>query len=334
LREVADALLAETRAVADTIHRDRELACAKVAAVARAATQLVLLGEHEHARPFFDQLVRAEHDRDGLLDGAAEARIATARYYEALDCGDLGAATEHARRAVVACERVGDRRGACTHRGEVGWALVELGAHVEAIETLRAVLEDAAALGHLHYPTAAALQNLGVALARIGRLEEARSAEEEAIELLRGDPRMEGEARAILAEILVASGDLDRAAAQLGRAHELPLPLPIRVQVMATAAQLWRLRGDHARALEEARRSVNLLADGRDVPSEARARLVLVELLAERGLAEDAATALQMAHDRLQARAARITDRDARARYLADVPENVRILELGRELLE
>jgi len=228
---------------------------------------------------------------------------------------------------------VGDLRSAVTNRGEFGFTQVELGAYEEAVRTLREVLDFADRLGRLAYARLAAQQNLGIALARLGRLEEARAAELFALEASRasGDARMEGDSRAILAEIHLLAGELDDAQMQARAAIDvLAVAPPARAAAFAVHAQIELARGDVATAATSARQAHQLLEQLHALyTGESLVRLIWAEVLHASGHAADAAEAIATARDRLLVRAHRITDPHLRRCFLENVRENARTLALA-----
>jgi tetratricopeptide (TPR) repeat protein len=228
---------------------------------------------------------------------------------------------------------VGDLRSAVTQRGEFAFTQVELGAYDQATRTLREVLEVADRLGRLHYATVTAKQNLGLALARLGALEEARAVEGEALGAFeaKGDKRMEGGSRIILAEILMHAGELDSARNEAVTAvRVLSATPPAKAHALAMAAQINLARGDVPAALDDAQSAKGLLDEiGVLDEGESLVRLVWAEALHAGGRADEAQEAIADARDRLMTRAERIRDPALRKSFLENVPENAKTLELA-----
>ncbi|MEI8256539.1 MAG: hypothetical protein WCJ30_12775 [Deltaproteobacteria bacterium] len=184
---------------------------------------------------------------------------------------------------------------------------------------------------------AAARQNLGLALARTGSFDEARTVETAALEVFRtsGNRRMEAASSSYLAHILFLAGDLDaaerEARAAIALASEPPLLPPSRAEGLAGLAQVLLAKGGHAEALEAAREAMDLLdAIGGIDGGEGGIRLVWAEALHSRGELDAARSAIAAARERLLAAAAKIDDEAVRRMYLERVPDHARTLELAR----
>ncbi len=176
--------------------------------------------------------------------------------------------------------------------------------------------------------------NLGFALGRLGRLDEARRVEAEAVEAFRarGDRRMEGASRTYLARILLLACDLDGAESEARAALTLLESLPpLRPAALATLAEVLRTRGQPDQALATAREA----AAGVDIEEgETLVRLALARALDESGDRAAARAAIATARDRLLGRAAKIRDPAAREKMLRNDPERVETLALAAAWLE
>jgi tetratricopeptide (TPR) repeat protein len=217
------------------------------------------------------------------------------------------------------------------HRGNIGYALAELGAYERAEAALRETLLMAA---HIDHPVAASVarQNLARVLLRLGRVDEAIATARQA----ESDPsvltavRLRGAALTYLAEALAARGDDVEASRVVDRAVELLRDVPpSRPQVLAVRARLQLGRGDPAAALDDARLAMRGVEDGDIDEGEMAVRLVLVEALVATGRLAAAAEALAEAMRRLEERAARIRDESLRASFLEAVPEHARLRALA-----
>ena len=99
----------------------------------------------------------------------------------------------------------------------------------------------------------------------------------------------------------------------------------------AALARAHAARGELDEALDLAQAAVAAFdADRALGEDETAARLVLVEILQRRGDTARASVAIAEAHERLLARAARISDATLRAAFLERIPHNARTLELYR----
>jgi tetratricopeptide (TPR) repeat protein len=261
----------------------------------------------------------------------------TARYQLALAGrrlfeGDPAAFAAAMRAGAEAFERAGDLRSACNPRINVGYADVELGRYAEAERELSAVRVTAKRLG-IRDTLAQCEQNLGVALVRLGRVDEALALETRSCEEFAAQdyPRMEGAARISLSEILLAKGDTEGAEREARAAVEkLATFPPMRAQGLALLAAVLLARGRAAEAMTPAREAMEILQSSTGLETgEAMVRLTYAESLAANGDRESAREVLTAARDRLLARAAAIGDTESRERFLSVVPENARTLALA-----
>jgi tetratricopeptide (TPR) repeat protein len=251
--------------------------------------------------------------------------------------GDPSARAAWGERVTALVERTGDVRRACQERGRVGYYFMDLGAYERAVALLREVLAQARALG-LTDVEARAQHNLGLALARVGEVDEGRAHERAAADAFhaRGNRRMEGASYEYLALIAMSGGawaDAEAAAREALRLGTDPEPLPLnQAESLAILARALLAQGRAAEALDAAREGLRILEslDGTD-EGESLIRLAYAEALAATGDHAAARDAIGSAERRLLARADRITDGAARASFLERVPENARTLELVRE---
>src|SRR5262249_10831435 len=135
--------------------------------------------------------------------------------------GDPGVCLVELQAALAAFEQAGDLRDACVTRSNLGFIYAELGDFEGAEQALRGAETLADRMG-LSDVSASALHNLGRVLAHLGRFDEARRLEEQAIDAYhrQGDPRMEGSSRAYLAQIALFAGDLGAAEREARAAAE------------------------------------------------------------------------------------------------------------------
>ena len=312
---------------------DRDVTGPHAMASARAATQLLLAGNKQEVAEALiaqlDRIPRAEQEKNP----AVTARVAVARFYHAICGGDVGAGSEFAKTAIARFEAVGDLRNACVQRGDFAYTQVELGAYGPATDTLREVLALSERLGRLQYATLAAKQNLGIALARRGSLEEARTIEEEALAEFeaKGDRRMAGGSRIHLAEIRLLAGDHDGAKKEARAAIEMLATVPaVRAHAYAMLASIELARGRQAEALAAAKLANDFLENGGVLDEgEGLVRLAFAEALWANEMVVDARTAIGTARRRLVERSLRIRDEQLRRSFLERVPENARTLELA-----
>ncbi|KYF64982.1 hypothetical protein [Sorangium cellulosum] len=92
-------------------------------------------------------------------------------------------------------------------------------------------------------------------------------------------------------------------------------------------------KGRTAEALSISGAAVSLLESLGAEESESLIRLTLAESLAASGRHEEAAATIMLARMALLARAEKLSNPTWRERFLRDVPDNARILELARQWL-
>ena len=327
--------------------RDEGVAAAQLGALAAAHARLLAEGLRDMAAEILPAI---EAFAAGALDdAAAAASIHDARAQHAFFTGDAAGFLRSAEAARAAFERSGDQRNATARRIEIGHAWTLLGVHDEAEHALRAAVPEAARMG-LAPVAALARHRLGVALARLGRLEEARAAVEEAAAALaaRGPAarRAEGAALADLATILLqlaeeegperlARAALERLDESRERSRGALAPADdAHAHALATLAEILLAERRAADALATARAALALIPapeGGTPLDSvEARVRLVHVEALAATGDHTAARAALSEARLRLLARGAALGDSTLRRSFLEGVAENARTLDLSR----
>ncbi len=302
-----------------------------VTAVGRTMISLMMMGLHDRAEALLARL----DDRVGAsiaADPTALGWFHRAHGLHALYRGDPGA---YLATLEIACEsfaRAGDRRTACGMQVNVGFANVQLGRYEIAERVLRAALVGAERLG-LSAVVNGARNNLGIALAYLGRLDEGRALEEEAAAALhaQGDRRLESGSLVYLATIHRLAGDLDAAERTARRAIEVLVGNnSARAEATATLADVLLAQGRVGEALALAREAMDVLgALGEKAESGAPAPLVHAEALIAAGHRDEARRALFAARARLLARAAKITDPRVRQTFLERVPAHARTIALS-----
>src|SRR5262249_39632636 len=152
---------------------------------------------------------------------------------------------------------------ACMQHVNVGIGLVELGAYVQAENTIRRAMAAAERVGQ-HGTYEAARQNLGHALARLGRLDEAQALVEQAAAgfAAQQDRRMEGGCRIYLALVHVLAGRLDAAEREADAAVDVLATIaPLRGYALGMLARARLARGRAADALAAAESGMALLGE-------------------------------------------------------------------------
>jgi tetratricopeptide (TPR) repeat protein len=307
---------------------------ARAIAALSLAGHLLHAGEYDRARRL---LLQVERDPRGQGDAGVLAWRHAVRGIDAITHGDPATyliEMEHAARCFGA---LGDLRRACLYEANVGYANLELGVYDAAEESLRNALAGARRLD-LANITSMAAQNLGMALARRGCLDEALNYEHEAVTSFaqQGDRRNEIAARGYLATVLGLRGDLDAAEHEAARAVELATATPpSHAWALAHQAQVLAWAGKTEAALAAATLGMRLLGElGSMEEGESLLRVVHVEALERTGHREEARAALAKAVSSLHARAERVTDPRLRHSLLHEIRENARALELARTWLE
>ncbi len=254
------------------------------------------------------------------------AQLLRARSSGLVGAGDLGHAVALYDQAASEFDRAGDTRSACVQRGNEGYALLLLGRYEDAQRALHGALAASERMG-LSYIAAFVRQNLGLALAMLGRLAEGRSMEEKSVAWFRarGDVMFHGGSRSYLATILQLAGDLARAEEEAREAVAIMASVPrYLTTALATLSCILLARGDVAGALVAARRAVDSF-ESRSDEREALAFLALAEALDASGRPAEATAVARSAHARLIARADRIKDAPSRDSFLTKVPENAKL---------
>jgi eukaryotic-like serine/threonine-protein kinase len=293
-------------------------------------------GDVETAERLRD-LVMRETSPDALAAPLVCAGLAGLRGLAAVRRGDPEAMLEEGQRCAQELLRAGNQRRALRVQVSVGWSQLELGAHEQAAELLQSIQPAIDRLGLPHL-RAAALHNLGLALARLGRFEQAIEVETQAIEtsIALGDGRCAGTSENYLAIILIESGDPAAAEPHARAGVELlaKVASPLLAAAQATVSRCLLALGRGAEALEWAERAHAALDSPTGIESgEAAIRLSLVQALWQTSDRDRARALLVRARERLLERASAISDPAFSASFLERVPENARTLELARRWL-
>jgi tetratricopeptide (TPR) repeat protein len=274
--------------------------------------------------------------RERSVEPGVRARMLSAQSTRALYAGRGAEHLELLMQSLALYDQACDARNACSAWINVGFALAELGAYLEAEHALLESLALARRLGLQNLVTLAQ-SNLGRVLGRLGKLEEARRVLTEALEAFQkqGDRRLGGATVAYLGEVLARSGELADAEHALSVAVSvLEVAPPLRAEALALQAQLLLSAGRIDEAVAPAREAMTLLTSlGQLEEGESLVRLVYAEVMDAAGRPDEAASALQLAKERLVDRAATIGEPRWRRCFLEDVPEHARTLALAAERL-
>lgn len=327
----AEALRALTEAI--LAHATGEHSPAGAIALCRAAVALLRSGMNDlagaalaTARNIAKETVQPEPIVCAWLDVAA-AEIA-------IHAGDLSRYLTDLSSANTNFLEGGDVRNACLQRANIGNAYLQLGAYQQAAQILKDVLIviEPMLLGMAAMTRA----NLGFALARTQRTDQALAEETAALDLARrqGDRRTECVALFYLGEILGLRGSAADAEASLRAAIAVSRGQPALVaHAQATLANLLLSQKRIPEALTLAKEAMDTLEalDGVE-QGESTIRLAYVRALRAANRPRSAQAQLAAASHRLQDRAAHITDEELRRSFLQNVPENAGIAALSQEL--
>ncbi|MBI2895872.1 MAG: protein kinase, partial [Deltaproteobacteria bacterium] len=301
---------------------------------ASAADCLLVSGSYELGEALLAAVEGAARGRS--IEPGVRARMLAARSTQELYVGRPALHLDLGMQSVAAYDQACDARNACSAWINVGFALAELGAYLEAEQALLESLALARRLGLQNLATLAQ-SNLGRVLGRLGKLDEARRILTESLEAFQkqGDRRLGGATVAYLGEVLAASGELADAEHALAVAVSiLEVAPPLRAEALALQAQFLLAGGRVEEALAPAREAMALLTSlGKLEEGEALVRLVYAEVMDATGDRETAAKALEDAKERLVHRASGIEEPRWRRCFLEDIPEHARTLALAAERL-
>jgi tetratricopeptide (TPR) repeat protein len=312
---------------------DPRLRSTVLVCLCRAAIPLFWAG-HAAAGALFAR-VDALAEPLAALDPEARALVCFSRATRALHAGRPEEHLVQQRAAEAAFAAGGDLRNAVNRQVAVGFGQTELGLLADAEETLRAALAAGERLGIFNV-SVRAWNNLGHVLGRLGRLAEAREAEQRAIDgcVAQGDPRLESASRLYLSEILLLSGDLPGASREASAALALASTTPGgRARALAALARIALREGRVPDAVSAAVDAVQLLEGlGQLDEGESMIRLALAEARLAAGEEARAKDAVAVAARRVRERAATIDAPAWRESFLA-IPENAETLRLEARLV-
>jgi tetratricopeptide (TPR) repeat protein len=267
-------------------------------------------------------------------DPAVAAKIGRTRSNRVLAGGDIAGYRRLKEAAIHDAERAGDLRAACDHRAGVAYGHLLLGGYAEAEREFRDCLAESRRMG-LGTVSAMMENNLGLALARQGKLDEARAVEEEALAayLVQGDLRMGSACRYYLASFLVQAGELEAAEREARDAVAMCEKVPPSLaEALGTLTNVLLARKKNREALEVAERAHALLTElGSVDEGDIAIRLAYAEALCAVERIEDAKEAIRAARTQLIERAEKIADERWRRSFLDNVPENARTMALANE---
>jgi tetratricopeptide (TPR) repeat protein len=236
--------------------------------------------------------------------------------------------------ALAGFEQAGDLRNATSTRVDIAFVHLEFGDCEEAEPVLRRSLAEVEKM-NLYTSIPQVKLNLGSALMRLGRLEEAWTMETEAAAAFstQGHADHEGGAHVYLAMILIGMDRLDEAEASARRAIELLKASPLRSFALGTLATVLLARERPVEGLQAAEEAMNMLRElGTLETGESLVRLAFAEALRATGDAR-AKDAIREATEALLTHAAKIEDAERRRMFLERIEENARTVRLAKEWL-
>jgi len=309
----------------------RDVACYRLAIV------LARRGEMSAARSLLQAVDdRTEGTNEVGRHSLVHAWADVARSEMFNQAGDPSGALPLVQSAVGYFALAGDLRNACLQRHNVGSLLAQLGAYAQAEKALREVLEVAAPMKL--YLVGAAYANLGLVLARLGKLDEAMELEIEALRLahVAGDRRFGAVANIYFALILAQRGELDRARSAATEAIEQAAAAPpLLAYAHGVLAGILLLEEEAALALQHSRTATQIVQKlGGIEEGEIMVRLVHMSALAGTGQQQQARQTIAEARQRLLQLAKQIGSEAWRRSYLERVPENAQALSLAAQWLD
>jgi tetratricopeptide (TPR) repeat protein len=269
------------------------------------------------------------------LEPASRARLELIKAWSASHDGHHSEALAGYRSAGTAYETLGDVRSATEMLLMVGACLGDLGMLEAAEEKLSAALSAAERM-QLRFLSTASFMNLCMVRTHMGRVDDARSAGQQVLELSRqqGDLRMEGFAEIFLSigewmgsRFADAESHARRAAKLLDKVFS---NLPA---AYAALAQALLGQGKTAEGMVSGEEAYRLLeAVGRVEDGEALVRVVYAECLLASGDVAGARRIIQEASQRLDDRATAIQDAASREAFRNRLPSHARTLELASRM--
>lgn len=297
-----------------------------------ASMALHRVGRHGQAKELVDRIAGLEDGSAGLIAAGytSIALVYQARYAD----HSPGEAYDRATHSVQCFLRAGDRWGLAGAEIEQAKALCTLGAYDRAEPMFREILTRMRDQG-VRYLEHATVNYLGLALARLGRVDEAialylASLEERGVT----GGLSAGLARFHLAGVYRMAGQLDKAEAEARAAARASLPLPpMRPAALAQVARICHEQGkgaDAQKLIGEARKAQArspVIDEG-----ETFLDVVNIELHLAAGERAAAVSAAADAHARLMKRLETIEAPALRRSFLETAPDNAEVVRLAGEL--
>ncbi|HEX5749428.1 MAG TPA: protein kinase [Archangium sp.] len=230
---------------------------------------------------------------------------------------------------------VGSERNTIVMQTLLGFSLGAMGERPSAVEVLRKSLGTARRTEQ-HLLVETALLDLSLVLADRPEAEDRREAHAGLLELMARESGylfIPGVSHALLARMTADGGALSEAESLARKACELLVPfLVYRVYARTVLSGILRAQGRAVEAREVAELGVSELARmGSEGVFAVGMRLALAEACFAQGDASAGEEALREALRCVRARASDIPEPEARERFLRQVPENARTLELAHQ---
>ncbi len=295
---------------------------------ARASIRLILVGHEDLAARLLAAVV-AQTAASPLADPSARALVLQAQSVSAAHIDeDLEAASDFDERAATELRAAGDLRGLTDQLANLSYTYALAGQWADAASSAREArqlgerLQIPSVVGHANH-------NLGPALAGLGRLEEARVAEQAAVDWFGAcaDVRLDAGSRCYLADILMQLGRLGEArlvaASAVARLHEVPT---LRAFALAVLADVELASGRAEAALASASAGMQIFEEtGGLEHGELLLRVVHADALHRTGEQDEALDRLSEAAEILARQAAAFADPARRRAYVEAVPAHARI---------
>jgi tetratricopeptide (TPR) repeat protein len=316
---------------------------ARLAYIEAASMLIIMFSCIGQRAPAAALLARATKVGAGLLEREATARgyLGWARGTYALYMEpDPWQARTFAEQAVLAFTEVASLHNVAMNQFFLGLAQATLGDREASEETLRSTLDTAVRRQDFLVQTIVK-SNWPCLLTQPdghvdpGRAEDVRRLVDEVLATEGTVPSLLGHAHGYLARLLLSLGEVERAEAEARKAMDLMAQMPVlRPAHSATLIHILLHQGRLSEAQEVATEGLRVIEDlGGTGYTEIGFRLAAAISFHAAGDIDGRARVIREARDQVHARADRIPDASARERFLTQVPENARVLELARTWL-
>jgi tetratricopeptide (TPR) repeat protein len=288
-------------------------------AAAAGARLLVTFDESDTCARMIDFAARVSRERS---DPMLAVRLHRARSVRAIRAGKLGLALAEMRQARAEAEKLDNAHEVLASGGELIDIWFQVGQYERIGLHMREILSAARKLGSGLVPY---LQlNLGLALARLGKRDEALAELDAALGTLSGSYVLA--VRVYRADILLSSGDIDGARRDLASALDAGDD-GTRALALGALARIELASGNAVAAHEAASEAMAIIEKlGGLYDGEMGVRLAFGESLEAIGRRDEAAAVFRQAKSMLLERAASIGDPELEKSFRENVEEHARIL--------